>query len=964
MTTSTAPLLPFNAFNGPAADPRRDAAHRSPVAGTTGRRGTAPGLTVMPSEGGKGGGGGRTTSGAGASTSRCTTSATVTRHFGGSLGSGTQAQTQTARRGRSPIAGSVGRVHHRPAAPSPELGLGSRTKRVHATHTVVSQRTAASLAALRNGVSMRMKTARPSSGVATSGSSSGPLTSPPAVREDAAARSEVVDAWVSPPPVDDHDILARVRERQALHELIRVGFSRVEDLKLLQDVVVGKHAHKLGLGEQVVLEAQLREEWRVQREETLMGPTGGLETFVSVDDNAEGKILRDKLAGLNEMLQRERQASIAKAKKKGLGAYTTNAGAAGRMRTTLRGAHVMYGGQRSSTGIRGSATARSAWVSASGHEEISGSGPGNGGFWSPPRMARPAAAGGRQTVSSQSKRPQTVKATTGGDGHTVVRAYGAGTGAGTQRGVKSKRPRTAHPAGEKKGAGLDGRGLDSLHKQMARVQRELSVGLANHKYAEGGGSRTAAEALRRNFQDAREAFAESAAEARAAAGAHAAEHRKVMERQATAAAREGDEDGSESPLFTPPSSSIPPARRRQVERMQFGWLGIPQGDLRAAEHLRLTRAAQRIQRTARQWLARRAAARRAAEEEAAAAAAFEARRHVAAAVLQARVRGAAGRRAAAVARVDRTRRRAAAWKILRAWRRRRAWVRERKGALARRDAARTTAARWALARGAFVADCAAAEAALITAGDKASLLRWRAARRVQTAYRAHTARSHLSRRREAVGTIQRYVRGWIARREGWWAQFLAGAVAARARRRRWAEHRSEIAASSAAERVLLHTAVYAGAELAEVGDRLARESDRFARAWASHEASTRRRAMAGPLPKNWVPQSDPLTGKVFYLNLKNGELHREHPVLRPILPQLRADKAKARERFERDVLTPARAYAQRLREGAEERERVLLRELAAARQRWRAHGRVAAALLVLERRQRQWEMGASGTTGR
>jgi hypothetical protein len=59
------------------------------------------------------------------------------------------------------------------------------------------------------------------------------------------------------------------------------------------------------------------------------------------------------------------------------------------------------------------------------------------------------------------------------------------------------------------------------------------------------------------------------------------------------------------------------------------------------------------------------------------------------------------------------------------------------------------------------------------------------------------------------------------------------------------------------------------------------------------EASTRRRAFAGPLPKNWVHQSDPLTGKVFYLNLKNGELHREHPVLKPILPRLRADKAGA-----------------------------------------------------------------------
>lgn len=117
----------------------------------------------------------------------------------------------------------------------------------------------------------------------------------------------------------------------------------------------------------------------------------------------------------------------------------------------------------------------------------------------------------------------------------------------------------------------------------------------------------------------------------------------------------------------------------------------------------------------------------------------------------------------------------------------------------------------------------------------------------------------------------------------------------RARRRRWQEHRAEVVAAAPAERALLNTAVYAGVELAAVGERLARERDRFVRAWASHEASTRRRALAGPMPKNWVPQSDPLTGKVFYLNLKNGELHREHPVLKPLLPQLKADKVRACE---------------------------------------------------------------------
>lgn len=56
----------------------------------------------------------------------------------------------------------------------------------------------------------------------------------------APAAPAAMDAWTPPPPVDEAAVLARVKERQALHELIRLGFSRVEDLKLLQGVVDGR----------------------------------------------------------------------------------------------------------------------------------------------------------------------------------------------------------------------------------------------------------------------------------------------------------------------------------------------------------------------------------------------------------------------------------------------------------------------------------------------------------------------------------------------------------------------------------------------------------------------------------------------------------------------------------------------------------------------------------------------------
>ena len=68
------------------------------------------------------------------------------------------------------------------------------------------------------------------------------------------------------------------------------------------------------------------------------------ERLYSVDDNAEGKVLRERLTGLNQTLQEERRMAMAKAKNKGLGAYTSNAGAAARMKAMLRGAHLSYGG--------------------------------------------------------------------------------------------------------------------------------------------------------------------------------------------------------------------------------------------------------------------------------------------------------------------------------------------------------------------------------------------------------------------------------------------------------------------------------------------------------------------------------------------------------------------------------------------------------------------------------------------
>ena len=60
------------------------------------------------------------------------------------------------------------------------------------------------------------------------------------------------------------------------------------------------------------VEAMLREEWRVRREDGLLAPGGGLAEFVSVDDAAEGKVLRERLSGLNRVLREEQRVLAAK----------------------------------------------------------------------------------------------------------------------------------------------------------------------------------------------------------------------------------------------------------------------------------------------------------------------------------------------------------------------------------------------------------------------------------------------------------------------------------------------------------------------------------------------------------------------------------------------------------------------------------------------------------------------------
>lgn len=78
-----------------------------------------------------------------------------------------------------------------------------------------------------------------------------------------------------PPPsahrLDSHSgMRKRLEERQALHELVRISHSRVEDLRMLHSVCSDQDQQgKLMLGaaatDKILVECCLREEWRTQR---------------------------------------------------------------------------------------------------------------------------------------------------------------------------------------------------------------------------------------------------------------------------------------------------------------------------------------------------------------------------------------------------------------------------------------------------------------------------------------------------------------------------------------------------------------------------------------------------------------------------------------------------------------------------------------------------------------------------
>ncbi|KAG1670881.1 hypothetical protein FOA52_000383 [Chlamydomonas sp. UWO 241] len=704
--------------------------------------------------------------------------------------------------------------------------------------------------------------------------------------------------------------LSRVEERITLHELIRCGVARQEDLRLLQTVAFpdGPPArHALFGGRTQLRECALREEWRVAREMQLLervaasapasASTSGA-TAGGGDDQpaAHAQQLRDQLAALRQI--EEEQQAMARARRGAAGRLAAGAHARARPQTSApaspaRAPHLMPGGSHQLRG--GSLGAAAALYGGGGvsagsnipRSTSSGHGSPQSKPLTPTRTfgtSSPYASGGGGSGGARATATPVRAARLSPGAAAVARRGSGGAGGmgaslssgrgGPAAGSPDMRPVSAPPARPltspstaRTGGALYGGALYAAAASArgtpdkAQARRDALARLAA---AAGNGSSRFAQLQRlhgtllRNLEGHRVAsgteVATSALEANIC-DAHAVFTRCMAEAVRQLEARTGA-DGDDR------GGGGKGSRTTGWDRMlRVGELGLTEADVARLRVLRRCQAARVIQRAARAWLAERARAKAIQDAQQRTAVLHQALTRSAAVVIQKCWRGRVARMRAAVARAaaeDHARRQRfavlkgtlAAMRIQRAWR-------------AHRKARRAKAA---------LAASAAAGAPILNAG------------------------SATVRQVAAATTIQAAFRGWRARRSThlWWRREVAGHRARRAVAAGWAEHVARARATHGLQARLVQ-AVLAESEMVRsaVAD-VRREREEFESswgAWLSHQLSS---AMAQPLPKGWVcTPSATQGGGVAFLNTRTGDLHAFHPSVQALRAHADAQRAHA-----------------------------------------------------------------------
>ena len=67
----------------------------------------------------------------------------------------------------------------------------------------------------------------------------------------------------------------------------------------------------------------------------------------------------------------------------------------------------------------------------------------------------------------------------------------------------------------------------------------------------------------------------------------------------------------------------------------------------------------------------------------------------------------------------------------------------------------------------------------------------------------------------------------------------------------------------------------------------------FATSWLKYERRIKRQVLQRPLPRNWIPHNDTVTGKIYFIQTRTNEAYTTHPALRSIAPELQRAKERA-----------------------------------------------------------------------
>ncbi|QDZ23857.1 hypothetical protein A3770_11p63750 [Chloropicon primus] len=149
---------------------------------------------------------------------------------------------------------------------------------------------------------------------------------------------------------------------------------------------------------------------------------------------------------------------------------------------------------------------------------------------------------------------------------------------------------------------------------------------------------------------------------------------------------------------------------------------------------------------------------------------------------------------------------------------------------------------------------------------------WRAANIIQKCFRMHR--------------VQRRLRA--ARSEA--SEFLQWR---RAMKASWSDHKRQTLETLGAQSYLVFLFFSSGRETEKVMAHVREEEKMFSTSWLKYERKVKRKALHKPLPRNWVPHNDAVTGKIYFINTRTNEAYTTHPNLREIAPDLAAQRERA-----------------------------------------------------------------------